>query len=309
MSRFPKRPDREPQGLTPVDEDPNAYDADPNRVWLADAFGNVHGLARKSNQVNRPDPPSDQEDQETNTSVIDGTRPSSVESGNARYVDRSALSGFNRMSRRSDYSSGDYSTASASSDRRGTDSEARDQGYTVFRTADAPGNVIPHHEWRKMPDNATQYCPSVSTISIINSEDEGTLPYALKRIQRDFPSQWKHHPLGRSYDDIDWHQHRLRFYERSPRGRRDSSITISVPVRARSILRGAETSTQGVKSPKKKVRWDDDPRVGNIRRSEMFKSSENKINIPRNSRAAERYTPDPPSSPPSPTYPPRWWDT
>lgn len=239
--------------------------------------------------------------------MIDGTRPGPVESGDARDADRRAE--IDRLYLSKNYISGDYSNASASSDRRRTDSHAWDQGYTLARTADTPESVIPLsglQKWRNMPDNATQYCPSVSTISIIDSEDEGTLPYALKRIQRDFPSQWKHHPLGRSYDDIDWHQHSLRLYERSPRGRRDSSTTMSLPVRAQSILRGAEASAQGEKSPKKKVRWDDDPRVGNIRRSEMFKSPEN--NIPQSSRAEARYPPD---SPPSPTYsyPHRWWDT
>lgn len=219
--------------------------------------------------------------------MIDGTRPGSVEPGDARSVDRGA--GTTRRSLRNDYSSADYPNASAASARKWS------SGKPCYQ----------FNNLQNMPDNATQYCPSVSTISIVDSEDEGTLPYALKRIQRDFPSQWKHHPLGRSYDDMDWHQDRPRLYDRSFRGGRDPSITISVPVRVRSILKSGPRSTRGEESPQeKKVRWDDDPRVGNIRRSEMFKLSEN--NIARNSRAAGRYTP---GTPLSPTYPPRWWDS
>lgn len=192
--------------------------------------------------------------------MIDDTRPGDVESGDALYDDAQYVywrADVYRRSLRYNYSSDDDSNASGASNRRRSISEAWDQ----------------LQKWRNMPDNATQYCPSVSTISIVDSEDEGTLPYALKRIQRDFPKRWKHHPLGKSYDEIDWHNHRLRLFARSSRGKRDPSVTISIPGRVRPILKGAETPMQGEESPKKKVRWDDNPPFGNVPRSPPTKRS------------------------------------
>lgn len=119
-----------------------------------------------------------------------------------------------------------------------------------------------------LPDNVAQYCPSVSTISIVDSDDEEILPYALKRIQRDFPSNWRHHPLGSSHDEIDWHQHRLRSYNKSFRDKQEPSVTMSLPGRVRSTLKESAPSIQDEQAPHRKVRWDDDPRVANIRPSQ-----------------------------------------
>lgn len=195
--------------------------------------------------------------------MIDDTRPGDMEPGDALYDDAQYVdwgADVYRRTLRYNNCSDDDSNASGASNRRRSISEAWDQ----------------LQYWRNTPDNAAQYCPSVSTISIVDSEDEGTLPYALKRIQRDFPKEWKHHPLGKSYDEIDWHKHRLRLFARFSRGKRDPSVTISLPGRVRPILKGAETLMQGEESPWKKVRWDDDPTkarwdddplLGNVSRS------------------------------------------
>ncbi|KAL1859507.1 hypothetical protein Daus18300_009652 [Diaporthe australafricana] len=132
-----------------------------------------------------------QQNQEIDASVTDDTRPGSVDTRDARPTGRGEGNYLHSFC----YSDND-SNASTSSNHRQTMRERHEE----------------NKKWRLMPDNATQYCPSVSTISIIDSEDEGTQPYAFKRIQRDFPRDWQDHPLGSDFDSIGWHPHRLRFY-------------------------------------------------------------------------------------------------
>lgn len=169
--------------------------------------------------------------------MTDDTPPGSVEKGESRYFDRGPSSYLRSLPDESLYACDSFE----------------------------PGGM-----WRKMPGSGAQYCPSVSTISIIDSEDEGTLPYALKRIQRDFPRNWYHHPLGSSRDKINWHKHTLRFYGNSSRKNREPSVNIPLPGRIRSILREAAAKTHGEQAPNKKVRWDDDPPAANTRPSQRL---------------------------------------
>lgn len=207
-------------------------------------------LTRISNEVNQLDPHSDQDDQEIKSSTTDDTRPGFPKRGESQVVD------WGPGSCRHLY------CAKHCSDNDANTSTSRNCSWTITEAC------IQFDKWRKMPDNAAQYCPSVSTISIIEPEDEGTLPYALKRIQRDFPKDWKHHPLGSSHDRIDWHQHSLRLYCKSFRDKRETSVTSSLPEGVRSMFKGAMTSIQGEQAPHKKVQCGDQPRRIQVRPSQ-----------------------------------------
>lgn len=177
------------------------------------------------------------------SSTTDGIRPRFPKMEESQGVDRGP--GSCRHSYCAKHSTDDDANTSTSMNCRWTITEA----------------CIQFDKWRKMPDNATQYCPSVSTISHIKSKDEGTLPYALKRIQRDFPFEWKHHPFGPSHDEIYWHKHRLRFFGKTLRGKREPSATISLSGIVRSMFGGAVRSKKGEQTSTKKVRRDDEASV------------------------------------------------
>lgn len=179
-------------------------------------------------------------------SVMDGTRPGSVEMREARPIGRGE--GSYLRSFWDEYDSDYDSNAITSSNHRQTRRELLHE----------------NQKWRHMPDNATIYCPSVSTISIIDSE-EGTQPYAFKRIQRDFPREWQQH-----LERTNWHQHRLRLYNKPSQGKRQHSVRVSLSGEIRPILKRASSPIRGKQAPKKTVRFDDDPRERNIRRNQRF---------------------------------------
>lgn len=211
-------------------------------------------MARISREVNDSDPDSDQGDQEIYASATDDTDPGSAETADDPLT---------------------YVNDEGYLCNRGFSSESSsDNGFNG--EISGHGKQMTSEDWNELwklrciPTEPAEYCPSVSTISVIDSEDEGTLPYALKRIQRDFPRKWKHHPLGSSHDDIYWHPHRLRVYGKSSRGRRDPSVISSLQGKARSILKGAETSRQRERAYMRKVVWDDDSGARNIARSQRL---------------------------------------
>lgn len=137
------------------------------------------------------------------------------------------------------------------------DSYESDSRYSSGTSSSKYEHPNDPRQWQFMSDNATEYWPSVSTISILDSEDEGTRPYSMKRIQRDFPSRWQQHPSGSAHSATKWHQHSLRPYY-VPR-HSSTPVLASHPVKA--FEKHHVSSEKKPHALEKRVRWADDPRT------------------------------------------------
>lgn len=206
----------------------------------------VHRMTTSPLNINRPVSHTDQQSREQ----IDAAAPNSLGHESLRQ----RLAGSNDKAQTMDKESGTHQPW-GSYNYHESDSSTQTFSETSENERDYARNKL----WRLKPDNVTQYCPSVSTISIIDSQDEGTRPYALKRIQRDFPGHWKHHPSGSAHNATNWHQHPLRTYYRG--SIRDPGVS---PVR--TLRDHRQSSGRNMQAPKKRVRWADDPREAKERR-------------------------------------------